>query len=151
MQGEPPVILLTEDNDDHAEVVRRSFRDHQVANEIRCVPDGAEALDYLFGRGIYSDFTKNARPHLILLDLRLPKVDGLAVLKTIKESKDLQRIPVVVLTTSQAEKDVAMAYDHHANIYVVKPLDFRKFTEFMKDLLFYGLGWNFQPGGDQAV
>lgn len=145
VKGAPLVILLVEDNEDHAEVVRRSFRSHQVANDIRHVIDGRAALDYLLRRGEYHDPQKSPRPHVILLDLRLPKVDGLEVLKEIKENPKLRRIPVVVLTSSQGETDVAMAYDHHANSYLVKPLDFKKFTELMRDLGFYWLGYNVNP------
>jgi CheY-like chemotaxis protein len=139
------MILLVEDNEDHAEIVRRSFKAHNVANPILHVADGEAALDYLFRRGRYQDPEKSPRPHVILLDLRLPKIDGLEVLKEIKLSAELRRIPVVVLTSSEAENDVAMAYDYHANSYLVKPLDFSKFTELMKDLGYYWLGWNINP------
>jgi CheY-like chemotaxis protein len=145
MKGEPLVILLVEDNEDHAEMVRRSFRTHRVANDIRHVTDGQAALNYLFREGEYSDPKKSPRPGVIFLDLRLPNVDGLDVLKEIKENKELFKIPVVVLTSSDEDKDVAKAYDWHANSYVVKPLDFKKFTELMRDLGYYWLGWNVHP------
>jgi len=138
-------ILLVEDNEAHAELVIRGMRDQQVANRIHHVIDGEQALDYLFHRGAYSDVQKYPRPNLILLDLRLPKIDGLEVLKTTKETHDLLRIPVVVLTSSEAESDIARSYDYHANSYVVKPLEFRKFTQLMKDMGFYWLGWNTMP------
>ena len=142
MKGEPLTILLVEDNLDHAKIVKRSLKDHQVANEIRHVVDGQDALDYLYRRGVYANPEKSPRPHVIFLDLRLPKVDGLSVLRKIKESEDLHRIPVVILSTSEAEQDVSQAYDFHANSYVVKPLDFKKFSMLMKDLGFYWLAWN---------
>lgn len=145
MMGEPLRILLVEDNQDHAKIVKRSFKDHQVANDIVHVGDGQAAVDYLFRRGEYSDPKKSPRPHVIVLDLRLPKLDGLEVLKQVKKSAELRRVPVVVLTSSEAEQDVAMAYDYHANSYLVKPLDFGKFTGLMKDLGFYWLGWNTKP------
>lgn len=145
MDGEPLRILLVEDNDDHAEAIKRSFANHQVANSICHVTDGQTALDYLLRRGEYVDPAKSLRPHVVLLDLRLPRVDGLEVLRAIKESKELKRLPVVVLTSSQAEKDVAMAYDCHANSYIVKPLDFGKFTSLMRDMGFYWLAWNRSP------
>ena len=148
LTGEPLHILLVEDNEDHAELVIRSMRNQQVANRIHHVVDGEKALDYLFNRGAYADPEKNPRPNLVLLDLRLPRVDGLEVLKTIKETPELLRIPVVILTSSDAESDVARSYDYHANSYVVKPLEFKKFTELMKDLGFYWLGWNSQPISD---
>jgi CheY-like chemotaxis protein len=142
MEGELLVILLVEDNPDHTELVMRSFENHRVANKIHHVPDGQAALAYLFRRGDYTDPRRSPRPHVILLDLRLPKVDGVEVLKQIKDSKDLRRIPVVILTSSDAEEDLAGAYENHANSYLVKPLDFDKFTHLMNDLGFYWLAWN---------
>jgi len=143
--GEPLIILLIEDDEDHAEIVIRSLKMHQVANDIRHVADGQAAMDYLFRRGEYSNAADSPRPHLILLDLRLPKVDGLDVLKRIKKTEGLLRIPVVVLTSSRAEMDVARAYGNHANSYLVKPLNFSTFTGLMRDLGFYWLGWNTNP------
>jgi CheY-like chemotaxis protein len=143
--GEPLVILLVEDNEDHAELVMRNMRDQRVANIIYHVGDGQEAIDFLFHRGNYRNGGVSPRPNLILLDLRLPKIDGLEVLRTIKDSPELRRIPVVVLTSSSAESDVARSYDFHANSYVVKPLDFATFTKLMQDLGFYWLGWNTKP------
>ncbi len=145
VEGEPLVILLVEDNIDHAELIIRSLEDHRVSNEIRHVSNGESALDYLLRQGDFSDPESSPRPHMVLLDLRLPKIDGLEVLKVIKDSDDLQRIPVVILTTSKAERDVAMAYDYHANSYLVKPVDFSKFSQLMNDLGFYWLAWNTKP------
>ena len=148
MKGEPLRILLVEDNDDHAEAVKRSFRRHQMRNELVHVRDGEAALDFLLGRGVYGDAGSQGsrkRPHLVILDLRLPKIDGLEVLKVIKTTKELVRLPVVVLTSSKAEADVVSAYEYHANSYVVKPLDFDKFVGLMKDLGFYWLAWNANP------
>jgi two-component system, response regulator len=145
LTGEPLHILLVEDNEAHAELVIRGMRDQQVANRIHHVSDGEQALDYLFRRGTYTDPVINPRPNLVLLDLRLPRVDGLEVLKTIKSTPDLLSIPVVILTSSDAESDIARAYEYHANSYVVKPLDFKIFTKLMKDLGFYWLGWNVKP------
>lgn len=145
MNGNALTILFVEDNLDHAELVIRSFQDHRVANEIHHLTDGEAALDYLLRRGAYENPEKSPRPHVILLDLRLPKVDGLEVLKAIRAQEDLERIPVVILTTSHAEIDVHKAYEHHANSYLVKPLDFEKFTSLMDDLGFYWLAWNHYP------
>jgi len=145
IKGAPLNILLVEDNEDHAEIVRRSFRDHQVLNTIHHVADGQAALDYLLKRGEYKTPETCPKPHVILLDLRLPKIDGLEVLKEIKKHKELHKIPIVVLTSSNEDKDVAMAYEYHANSYVVKPLSFHKFTDLMRDLGFYWLGWNVNP------
>ena len=145
MHGQPLTILLVEDNPDHAELIMRSFWEHRVANQLHRVPDGAAALDYLFQQGDYADPEQSPRPHLILLDLRLPKVDGLEVLREIKSNDELCLIPVVVLTTSEAESDVARAYEHRANSYLLKPVDFDKFTELLDELGFYWLGWNRRP------
>jgi CheY-like chemotaxis protein len=145
MKGELLNILLVEDNEDHAELIRRSLEENQVANRIYWVQDGEEALDYLYQRGTYADKTKSPCPHLILLDLRLPKIDGLEVLKTIKTDEKLKSIPVVVLTSSESEQDIGKVYAFHANSYLVKPLDFEKFTKLMRDLGFYWLGWNVNP------
>jgi len=108
--------------------------------------EGEAALDYLFRRAKYAEPDTSPRPHVILLDLRLPKIDGLGVLKEIKAAKELCRIPVVVVTTSEAERDLVQAYDGHANSYLVKPVSFSKFTQLMTDLGFYWLGWNCFPG-----
>jgi CheY-like chemotaxis protein len=145
MEGEPLVILLVEDNPDHTELIRRSFQDHRLANKIYHVSDGEAALAYLFRQGEYSDAGQSPRPHVILLDLRLPKIDGLGVLKEIKATEELRRIPVVIVTTSEAERDLAQAYDGHANSYLVKPVDYDRFTQLMTDLGFYWLGWNCYP------
>lgn len=142
LPGGPVIILLVEDNPDHAELVKRGLKEHRVANKIYHVSDGEEALDYLFRRGAYTDPEKSPRPHVVLLDLRLPKIDGLEVLKEIRTCKELDRIPVVILTTSGAEMDVARAYDAHVNSYLVKPVDFEKFSQLMNDLGFYWLAWN---------
>ncbi len=152
MNGHALTILLVEDNQDHAELVMRSFEDHRVGNHICHLTDGEAALDYLLRRGEYSDPATSPRPHVVLLDLRLPKVDGLKVLERIRDTEGLERIPVVILTTSHAEMDVGKAYQHHANSYLVKPLDFDKFTNLMDDLGFYWLCWNHYPWpGEDSV
>lgn len=145
MTGAHGVILLVEDNFDHAELVRRGFARHSMAIRLIHVEDGASALDYLFQRGSYADPASHPRPSIILLDLHLPKVDGLTVLQTVKTSPDLNRIPVVILTTSQAEADVARAYDCHANSYLVKPIEFSDFVALVRDLGCYWLDWNMRP------
>jgi CheY-like chemotaxis protein len=148
MNGEPLVILLVEDNEDHAELVMRSMRDHRVANKIYHVSDGQQALDFLFHKNVYTKTDSSPLPNLILLDLRLPRIDGLEVLKIIKNTPQLQRIPVVILTSSDAESDIVKSYDCHANSYIVKPLEFGTFTKLMDDLGFYWLGWNAKPDID---
>ncbi len=141
----PLVVLLVEDNLDHAEMVKHCFKQHSIANVIRHVTDGEMALDYLLRRGVYIDAASSPRPHAVLLDLRLPKVDGIDVLKQIKTNQELRHIPVIILTTSDAELDIARAYDNYTNSYLVKPLDFMKFTEQMETLGFYWLDWNQSP------
>jgi CheY-like chemotaxis protein len=145
MVGEPILVMLVEDNVDHAELVIRTLEEHRIANRVRHFLDGQSALDYLFHRGEFANEKSPARPHVILLDLRLPRVDGIDVLKAIKEDNDLKSIPVVVLTTSEAEKDVARAYYNHANSYLVKPVGFDEFKKLMDDLGFYWLSWNTHP------
>ena len=146
MIGEPILVMLIEDNIDHAELVMRTLEEHRIANKVRHFLDGQSALDYLFRRGEFADAAEAIqRPHVILLDLRLPRVDGIDVLRAIKEDPNLKSIPVVVLTTSEAEKDVAKAYYNHANSYLVKPVGFEDFKRLMDDLGFYWLGWNVNP------
>jgi CheY-like chemotaxis protein len=148
INGEPVTVLLVEDNPAHAELVIRSFEDHRIANRIHHVSDGEEALDYLLRRGAYADPAKSPTPHMVLLDLRLPRIDGLEVLKEIKSVKELEKIPTVIFTTSSAEVDVAKAYGYHANSYLVKPINFEKFNQLMDDIGFYWLAWNHHPWGD---
>lgn len=145
MQGEPITILLVEDDPAHAEIVRRNLESSRIANRLIHVSDGQEALDYLYRRGAFAEPLQAPRPGLVLLDLRLPKVDGLEVLKRIKADAELAQIPVVILTTSTAESDVARAYDCHANSYLVKPVDFTQFVELMEVLDYYWLAWNQYP------
>lgn len=141
----PFIILLVEDNPAHAELVKRTLEEHPVANRIIHISDGESALDYLFRRGEFADPRKSPRPHVVLLDLRLPRVDGLEILKEVRTSPELEKLPVVILTTSEAERDAAKAYEYHANSFLVKPLDFDKFASLMDDLGFYWLKWNYYP------
>lgn len=145
MNGEPMLILLVEDDPAHAEIVRRNLEDFRVANRIVHVSDGQEALDYLLHQGAYTDVEKFPLPGLVLLDLRLPKVDGLEVLKQAKSNSDLRSIPIVVLTTSSAESDMARAYECQANSYLVKPVDLPQFSSLMEAFGFYWLAWNKLP------
>jgi len=144
MQGEPVVILLVEDDQAHAEIVRRNLEDFGIANRLEHVSDGQAALDYLYGRGEWSN-VHAPRPHVILLDLRLPKIDGIEVLRTIKADKKLSSVPVIVLTTSDAEADMTRAYDSHVNSYLVKPLNLDQFVNLIKSLGYYWLAWNKHP------
>ena len=145
MNGEPLLVLLVEDNPDHAELIMRSLGEHRVANKIVHLSDGQAALDYLLHQGDYQDPGQNPHPHVVLLDLRLPRVDGLQVLQVLKETETLRMIPVVILTTSEAEQDIVRAYHSHANSYLVKPVGFVEFEKMMQDLGFYWLAWNTHP------
>jgi CheY-like chemotaxis protein len=140
-------VLLVEDDPDHAELVRRGLEDYGSRIALTHVEDGEAGLDYLRERA-----PRDApdRPHLILLDLRLPKVDGLEVLREIKGDPDLSDIPCVVLTTSQAEGDMVKAYQLHANSYLVKPGDYRRFVELIAGVERYWLGQNSQPPSGEA-
>lgn len=141
--AEPALILLVEDNPDHAELIVRSFEDHPIKNRILHLSDGEAALDYLLQQGQTVDAQI---PRLVILDLRLPKVDGLEVLRQIRTHPGLDDLPIVVLSTSKAEMDVDRAYDRRANSFLVKPLDFVSFTSLITDLGYYWLGWNHFPG-----
>lgn len=146
MMGEPLVILLVEDNTDHAELILRCFDEHRVINKVFHLPDGEVALNYINGVNEYADRTKYPMPNLILLDLRLPKIDGLHVLMHIKNNDEYKHIPVVILTSSENDKDVLTAYKNYVNSYLVKPMDYFKFNNLMNELGFYWLGWNKPPG-----
>jgi CheY-like chemotaxis protein len=145
MMGEPVLVMLVEDNADHAELVIRTLEDHRIANKILHFTDGQSALDYLLRRGEYATPESSPYPNMILLDLRLPRVDGLEVLQVIKQQEETRGIPVIILTTSEAERDVARAYGNYVNSYLVKPVGFEEFSKLMNDLGFYWLGWNVRP------
>ncbi len=145
MTGEPLKILYVEDDPAHAEISLRNLRKARISNTITHVSDGQQALDYLFHEGEFSDPVKSPTPNLILLDLRLPKVDGLEVLARVKNDEKLQKIPIVVLTTSAAEADILKAYSYKVNSYLVKPLDFNIFSQLLESFGFYWLAWNTYP------
>ena len=144
MAGDPILVMLVEDNADHAELVIRTMESHHIPTKIQHFTDGESALDFLLHRNAFQNSENTQRPHIILLDLRLPRVDGLEVLRVIKEEENLKSIPVVILTTSEAEKDVTHAYEHYVNSYLVKPVGFEDFSNLMNDLGIYWLGWNKQ-------
>jgi CheY-like chemotaxis protein len=128
---QPIEILLVEDNPGDVRLTREALKDAKVANTLHVVEDGAAALDYLYRRGQYAHAV---RPHLVLLDLNLPKKNGREVLAEVKSDDRLKAIPVVILTTSQAEEDVLRAYNLHANCYITKPVDFTQFTNIVKTI-----------------
>jgi len=137
-------ILLVEDNPDDVELTLHAIKKNNIANPIEVVRDGQDALDYLFYKGKYSNST-HSLPGLILLDLKLPKVDGIEILKSIKTDRRRKLIPVVVLTSSKEEKDVIESYDLGVNSYIRKPVDFDQFVETVKHIGFYWLLLNEQP------
>ena len=145
MKGEPVVILVVEDDPAHIEIIRRNFEASRLANRLISVEDGQAAQDYLHRKGQYDDEAKFPIPNLILLDLRLPKIDGLEVLKTIKSDQKLSIIPVVILTTSSAEADMVKAYELKVNSYLVKPVDFIQFSRLMETFGYYWVAWNQYP------
>jgi CheY-like chemotaxis protein len=126
-------ILLVEDDPNDVELTLTALKEFNLANEVVVVGDGAEALDFLFKRGAFSE-RANGNPAVILLDLKLPKISGIEVLKQIRESENLKMIPVVILTSSREEKDLNEGYSLGTNAYVVKPLEFQQFLEAIKQL-----------------
>ena len=143
-QFEQIEILLVEDNPLDAELMMTAIQSEKVANRITWVKDGAEALDYLFCTGEYAA-RDDVPPRLVLLDLKMPKVNGIEVLKAIKSDERTRRIPVVVMTSSEEESDLAKTYDLGVNSYVVKPLDFNALAEVIRQAGYYWLAINRPP------
>jgi two-component system response regulator len=145
-------ILLVEDNPDDELLTLRALRRHRLTNTIDVVRDGAEALDYLFGQGDFQGRDRSKQPQLILLDLKLPKVDGIEVLRSLRADPRTQLIPVVILTSSKEENDLISGYRAGVNSYIVKPVDFDQFSDSVRQLGFYWLLINepapFPGGGD---
>ena len=137
-------ILLVEDNPADAELTMDALRDSRLVNRVQWVQDGAEALDVLFGEGMVSAGAGH-RLKLVLLDLRLPRVDGLEVLQAMRADARTRHLPVVVLTSSREEIDLLRAYDRGANSYLVKPVDFSQFSELLDLFGSYWLAWNKYP------
>lgn len=131
-------ILLVEDNHQDELLTIRALKKHNIHNHIEVVRDGEEALDYMFGRGKYTNRDRNQLPQLILLDLKLPKIDGLQVLREIRSHKETALLPIVVLTTSKEDSDLITAYQLGTNAYVRKPIDFNEFSDAVRNL---GLFW----------
>ena len=139
------LILLIEDNRDDEDLTLRAFKKNNLKNEVKVARDGADALDFLFGQGAYKDRDMSVTPQLILLDLKLPKVDGLEVLREIKGNPQTRAIPVVVLTSSKQEKDMVESYRLGVNSYVQKPVDFERFRQAINALGMYWLLINQTP------
>jgi len=140
MNHSPVEILLVEDNPNDVELALHALKKNNLTNRIEVVRDGEEALDFIFGNGIDSN-----HPKVILLDLKLPKVDGLEVLKRLKSDPQTRSIPVVMLTSSAEERDIVKSYQLGVNSYIVKPLDFEQFTEAVRHLGLYWLLMNQPP------
>lgn len=138
-------ILLVEDNPYDVELTLRAFASSKILNELKVVRDGKEALDYLFGAGAYAGRDLGIEPEVVLLDLKLPKVDGLEVLRRLRADERTRRLPVVVLTSSDEEQDIVSSYDLGANSYVRKPVDFAQFLDAASHLGLYWLVINQAP------
>ncbi len=138
-------ILLVEDNPSDVELTLHALRRHHLANHVEVVHDGAEALDYIFCTGPYASRSIKDCPKVVLLDLKLPKIDGLEVLRCIKSDPRTRAIPVVVLTSSREERDIVESYRLGVNSYIVKPVDFEQFTDAVRQLGFYWLLLNQGP------
>lgn len=145
MEHEEYEILIVEDNPNDAELMVRSLKKNHLANTLIVIEDGEKALDFIFCRGEYTGRDISRPPKVIFLDLKLPKVDGLEVLKEVKSSQQTRKIPVIIVTSSREDPDIATAYDLGANSYVVKPIDFDNFLTTMKQLGLYWLVVNEKP------
>jgi two-component system response regulator len=139
------LILLVEDNPDDEALTLRALKKHNIGNKVFVVRDGAEALDFLFCTGAYADRDVNDMPQVTLLDLKLPKVDGLEVLRRLRADKRTRLLPIVILTSSNEEQDMIQGYKNGANSYVRKPVDFTRFLEAVRELGLYWLVLNQAP------
>lgn len=128
------MILLVEDNPDDIEIIKLALLEGKVKARVSVVRDGVEALDFLFNRGEYADKSQAPKPSIILLDIKLPRLNGIEVLKEIKSNEKLRQIPVIMLTTSSNPKDIRDSYNYSANSYVQKPTNFKDFVELMKTI-----------------
>ena len=139
------MILLIEDNPDDEALTLRALKKNNILNEVVVARDGVEALDYLFGKGVYADRDMSVMPNLILLDLKLPKMDGLEVLRHLRTDDRTKILPVVILTSSKEEQDLINGYSLGANSYVRKPVDFSQFSEAVRQLGLYWFVLNESP------
>jgi CheY-like chemotaxis protein len=147
MNKEPFVVLMAEDDEHDIVATKRAWKVHHIANPLYIVSDGEECLDFLHRRGKYSEPETAPRPGILLLDIKMPKMDGLTVLEHVKEDGQLRRLPVVILTTSKAEEDRLRSYELGVNAYIVKPVGFENFSEAVRTI---NLFWQLVelPGGD---
>lgn len=140
-----PFILLAEDNEDDITLTLRVFKKYHLANEVVVVKNGVEALDFLFARGGYAERDVSRLPQVVLLDINMPKMSGLEVLKALREDERTRLLPAVMLTTSQEDRDIIESYENGANSYVRKPVDFQEFTQTLQRLGMYWLLLNTPP------
>jgi two-component system, response regulator len=147
MPDQPTEILLVEDNPDDVRLTLHAFKTANLANTVHVARDGVEALDFLFCTGSHADRNIQQRPKLVLLDLKLPRLDGHEVLKRIKRDPRTSAIPVVVLTSSSEERDIMKTYEVGANSYIIKPVNFEQFTESVRDIGKYWLTINHPQSG----
>jgi two-component system response regulator len=145
MAADPGEILLVEDNPNDIELTLYALKRNNVANRVHVVRDGAEALDFVFGKGAYRGRSPRNGPRVILLDLKLPKVDGLEVLRQLKADPEARAVPVVMLTSSKEERDIVESYKLGVNSYIVKPVDFAQFNDAMRQLGLYWTLLNLPP------
>jgi two-component system, response regulator len=145
MEIQTPIILLVEDNQDDELLCLRAFKKSNLKNEVVVARDGVEALDYLFGTGVYDGRNPAEAPQVILLDLKLPKIDGLEVLRRIRADERTRLLPVVILTTSNEQEDMVHSYSLGANSYIRKPVDFNQFVAAIQHLGLYWLVLNQTP------
>ena len=138
-------ILLVEDSDEDAELTIRALKQRKLANDLFRVKDGAEALDFIFATGAYANRENRPKPRVVLLDLKLPKVDGMEVLRRLKQDPTTRTIPVVMLTSSKEDRDLEAAYRYGVNSYIVKPVEFDKFVAAVEQLGFYWALLNQNP------
>lgn len=139
------MILLVEDSEDDVELTRRALRKNHICNRVEVVRDGVEALEFLFGEGAYTGRDPSHQPEIILLDLNMPRLGGLEVLKRVRADERTRMIPVVILTSSKEERDLVRSYTEGANSYIQKPVDFQQFTEAVGQLGLYWLLLNVPP------
>ncbi|HAZ10821.1 MAG TPA: two-component system response regulator [Candidatus Omnitrophica bacterium] len=143
-------ILLVEDNPDDIDITKRALKEAKVINKLWIVRDGQEALDFLKHEGDYKDLSSSPKPGLILLDINLPKLNGIDVLGAIKKDSNLKRIPVVMLTVSKRDEDIIKSYDNGCNSFIQKPVNFENFVEVVKEVsLYWGLLNIFSPNGQE--
>ena len=150
MVKESFVVLMAEDDEHDIVATKRAWKQHHIANPLYIVNDGEECLDFLYRRGKYSEPGTAPRPGILLLDIKMPKMDGLAVLKQIREDNELRSLPVIILTTSKADEDRLRSYDLGVNAYIVKPVGFERFSKAVRTI---NLFWQLVelPGGDRGI